>query len=355
VNKVDKVEIVVRSGKGGNGMVSFRREKYVPFGGPNGGDGGMGGDVYLEADRNINTLYLFRSKKVFKARNGGDGGSQKKHGRKGEDIVTQVPAGTVIHVKEGEQQVLLADLDEHGKTVLVAQGGKGGLGNVHFATPSQQAPRKATEGLPGEERCLVLDLKLIADVGVIGYPNAGKSTLLGTISGAQPKAADYPFTTIEPVLGEVQIGNKYMIVAEIPGIIEGAHTGKGLGLEFLRHAERTRVLLHLLDGRSANISDDYINLNKELELYNPALAQKPQVVAVNKIDLPEVADRKNEIAALLKHTGRPLHFISGEYGDGVPELLATLLNIFEKTETPVESEKETPAVVYRPEPRQRRR
>ena len=336
-------------------MVSFRREKYVPFGGPDGGDGGIGGDVYLEADRNINTLYAFRSKKVFKARNGGDGGSQKKHGRKGENIVIKVPAGTMIYVKEDEQQVLLADLDEHGKTVVAARGGKGGLGNVHFATPSQQAPKKATEGLPGEERRLVLDLKLIADIGIIGYPNAGKSTLLGTISGAQPKAADYPFTTIEPVLGEVQIENKYLVVAEIPGIIEGAHSGKGLGLEFLRHAERTRVLLHLLDGRSTSIDEDYNKLNKELESYNPALAQKPQVVAVNKIDLPEVMDRKAEISALLKHTGRPLYFISGAYGEGVTELLTTLLNIFEKTGTPVESEKEIPTVVYRPEPRQRRR
>ena len=336
-------------------MVSFRREKYVPFGGPNGGDGGMGGDVYLEADRNINTLYSFRSKKVFKARNGGDGGSQKKHGRKGDDVVIKVPAGTMIYVKEGEQRELLADLDKHGKTVVAARGGKGGLGNVHFATPSQQAPKKATKGLPGEERYLVLDLKLIADVGVIGYPNAGKSTLLGTISGARPKAADYPFTTIEPVLGEVQIGNKYLIVAEIPGIIEGAHSGKGLGLEFLRHAERTKVLLHLLNGRSTSIDEDYMNLNKELESYNPTLAQKPQVVAVNKIDLPEVGDRKAEIAALLKHTGKPLHFISGAYGEGVPELLTTLLNIFEKTETQVESEKETPTVIYRPQPRQRRR
>jgi GTP-binding protein len=354
VNNVDRVEIVVKSGNGGNGMVSFRREKYVPFGGPNGGDGGMGGDIYLEADRNINTLLAFRSKKVYKARNGGNGGGQKKHGRKGDDVVIKVPTGTVVYVKEDEGQVLLADLNEHGKTVIAARGGRGGLGNVHFATPSQQAPRKATEGTPGEERCLILDLKLIADVGVIGYPNAGKSTLLGTISGAHPKAAEYPFTTIEPVLGEVKIGNKYLVVAEIPGIIEGAHRGKGLGLEFLRHAERTKVLLHLLDGSSTSIIENYNNLNKELESYEPALAQKPQVVAVNKIDIPDVMDRKADIAALLKPTGRPLHFISGAYGEGVPELLATLLNIFEKTGT-FETEKETSTVVYRPEPRKRRK
>jgi GTP-binding protein len=353
VNKVDKVEIVVRSGKGGNGMVSFRREKYVPFGGPDGGDGGIGGDVCLEADRNINTFIAFRSKKIYKAENGGNGGSKKKHGRKGDDIVVRVPVGTIVNAKEREGELFVADLNEHGKVVTVARGGRGGLGNVHFATPSNQAPRKATDGQPGEERSLVLDLKLIADVGVIGYPNAGKSTLLGTISAARPKTADYPFTTIEPVLGEVKIGNRYLVVAEIPGIIEGAHSGKGLGLEFLRHAERTRVLLYLLDGSSNDIAGDYDNLYKELQLYDLSLVQKPQVIAVNKVDLPEVRDKNTDIINLLKHTGTPVHFISAAYGEGVSELLQTLLRVYDRAYKD-EIVREMPPAVFRPKPEKRR-
>lgn len=225
---------------------------------------------------------------------------------------------------------------------------------MHFATPSNQAPRKATDGEQGEERSLVLDLKLIADVGVIGYPNAGKSTLLSTVSAARPKTADYPFTTIEPVLGEVKIGNRYLIIAEIPGIIEGAHSGKGLGLEFLRHAERTRVLLFLLDGNSSDIAGDYSSLSNELQLYNSALAQKPRVVAVNKIDLQEVRDKKAVLADLLKHTGVPVHFISAAYKEGTPELLRALLRLYDEAYKG-EIKKDTPSAVFRPKPEKRRR
>jgi GTP-binding protein len=354
VNKVDRVEITVKAGKGGNGMVSFRREKYVPFGGPDGGDGGIGGAVLLEADRNINTFIAFRSKKIYRAGNGGDGGSRKKHGKKGDDVVIRVPVGTIAYAMENGQEVYVEDLDEHGKVVTIAVGGRGGLGNMHFATPSNQAPRKATVGEAGEEQYLVLDLKLIADIGVIGHPNAGKSTLLGTVSAARPKTADYPFTTIEPVLGEVKIGNRYVIVAEIPGIIEGAHSGKGLGLEFLRHAERTRVLLYLLDGSSNDIAGDYSSLSSELQLYSTALAQKPGIVAVNKIDLPEVRDRKKELIKILKSTGMPVYFISAAYGEGIPELLEALVRIYDSAYEDM-VERETPTIVFKPKPEQRRR
>lgn len=354
MNKVDRVEIVVKAGKGGNGMIGFRREKYVPFGGPDGGDGGVGGAILLEADRNINTFIAFRSKKIYKAGKGGDGGSRKKHGKKGDDVVIRVPVGTIVCAQENGQEVFIDDLDEHGKVITVAEGGRGGLGNIHFATPSNQAPRKATDGEAGEERYLVLDLKLIADIGVIGHPNAGKSTLLGTVSAAKPKTADYPFTTIEPVLGEVKIENRYLIVAEIPGIIEGAHSGKGLGLEFLRHAERTRVLLYLLDGSSGDIEGDYSSLSSEIQLYSTALAQKPGIIAVNKIDLPEVKDKKSEIVKILKNTGMPVYFISAAYGEGIPDLLEAFVRIYDRAYKEV-VERETPPAVFRPKPEHRRR
>lgn len=354
MDTVDKVEITVKAGKGGDGAVSFRHEKYVPLGGPDGGDGGRGGSIYMKAGRSIHSLSLFRYKRMFKAESGRNGAGQKKFGKKGSDVEMAVPLGTVVDKVEKGEHEFLVDLCQEGQRVLVAKGGKGGLGNVHFATSTNQAPRKATRGAAGEELQLILDLKLIADAGIIGYPNVGKSTLLAAVSAAKPKAAAYPFTTIEPVLGEVRVGDKSFILAEIPGLIEGAHRGKGLGHSFLRHAERTKVLLHLVDGTSLHLVDDIRALNKELELYKPIMAQKPQIVAVNKIDLPEVQNRLLEIKDLLKSEGIKAHFISGVNGQGVAELLTAIANMLEKAGEVTIDEPDAPVRVFRPKPRTKR-
>jgi len=350
---VDKVEIIVGGGNGGDGVVSFRREKFVPFGGPDGGDGGTGGSVYIAADRSITTLRQFRRKKRFKAAPGKRGGRQKRHGAKGDDLLIVVPLGTVIFRKEDEQEVLLADLSQQGQKVLVAKGGNGGLGNVHFATARNQAPRVATKGELREEFCLTLDLKLIADVGIIGYPNVGKSTLLAAVSKAKPKIADYPFTTREPVLGVVEVGIKTFVIAEIPGIIDDAHLGKGLGHDFLRHAERTKVLLHLLDGSSPTLIDDMNNLNRELNLFKPSLAQKPQLVAVNKIDLPQVQARLPDVKQLFSSLGVVVFFVSAVAKLGVPELLSAVVEVMDRA-SKEQTESEMPIVVFRPKPRIKR-
>ena len=350
---MDKVEIILKAGDGGNGIVNFRREKFVPFGGPDGGDGGDGGSVYISANRSITTLSLFRHKRRFKAMSGGNGGRQKKHGRNGDDLTIMVPLGTMVLLKEDDQEVLLADLSEQGQRVLLAKGGKGGLGNVHFATSTNQAPRTATSGQRGEERTLILDLKLIAHVGIIGYPNVGKSTFLAAVSGAKPKVADYPFTTREPVLGSVEVGMMTFVLAEIPGLIDGAHLGKGLGHDFLRHAERTKLLLHLLDGSSPSPINDMNNLNTELALYKQSLAQKPQLVVVNKIDLPQVQARLTELRQLFQSSGVVVFFISAVTKEGVPELLSATSEMVEK----INKEKtmiETPGVVFRPKPKMKR-
>ena len=288
---VDRVEIYIKAGDGGDGMVSFRREKFVPFGGPDGGDGGNGGCVYIIAAGSMTTLRWFRQRRRFKAERGGNGASKKMHGKNGKDVMIRVPLGTVIFKEDGKEKVLLADLAAEGQKLMVAHGGRGGFGNTRFATPTNQAPRIAQKGEVGEEASLILDLKLIADVGIIGYPSVGKSTLLASASAARPKIADYPFTTQEPILGVVEVGNRAFVLAEIPGLIEGAHRGLGLGHDFLRHAERTRVLIHLIDGTSHSPLFDLKNVNKELALFNPMLAEKAQLVAVNKIDIPEVQDR----------------------------------------------------------------
>lgn len=351
MDNVDKVEITIKAGNGGDGIISFRREKFIPLGGPDGGDGGNGGNVYIKANRSETNLSLFRRKKLFKAESGKNGARQKKFGRKGSDLEIIVPLGTMVYKVENEAEVFLADLRQKEQIILVAKGGKGGLGNVHFASATNQAPRKASKGRPGEELHIVLDLKLIADIGIIGYPNVGKSTLLAAVSAAKPKVADYPFTTLEPVLGEVKTGNKTFILAEIPGLIEGAHSGKGLGHDFLRHAERTKVLLHLLDGKSANLIYDMKKLNEELTLYKPALAQKPQIVAVNKVDLPEVQSRLLELKNLFKSSGVRAHFISGITRQGVPELMSAIAEMLDSVR---EDETETPPVVFRPKPKTRR-
>jgi GTP-binding protein len=347
---VNRVGIMVAGGNGGDGVVSFRHEKFVPLGGPDGGDGGNGGSVYIVADRSVTALAYFRRKRRFKAASGKSGGKQKKHGAKGDDLVIKVPLGTVMFLKEDELEVLLADLSQQGQRVLAAKGGRGGLGNVHFATSTNQAPRKATKGKPGEEHLIVLDLKLIADVGIIGYPNVGKSTLLAAVSKARPKIADYPFTTREPALGVVEVGMKTFVLAEIPGLVDGAHLGRGLGHEFLRHAERTKVLLHVLDGGSQSIIDDMNNLNRELALYKSEMAQKPQVVVVNKIDLPEVEARLTELRQLFSSLGVKAFFVSAITGQGVSELVSETAKILGEIQQK-DTGSEAPMAVFRPKPR----
>jgi GTPase len=354
VGNVDKVEILIKAGKGGDGAISFRHEKYVPLGGPDGGDGGDGGSVYLAADRNVNNLSTFRHKKVFKAFHGTNGSKQKKYGKKGDDLEIKVPVGTEVYKIEGTESLFTVDLREDGQRALIAQGGKGGMGNSHFATPTNQAPQKATLGKVGDEIKIMLDQKIIADVGIIGYPNVGKSTLLAAVSAAKPKIADYPFTTLEPILGEVRLGKTVFTLAEIPGLIEGAHLGKGLGHTFLRHVERTKVLLHIIDGSSNNISEDFDQVNKELELYKKELAQKPQIVAVNKEDLPEVKAGIPGIERFFKSRNREVYFISGATGYGVSDLMARIAALLKNiAENEIEPQK--PLMVFRPKPVDRQR
>src|SRR5919205_79193 len=283
----DEARIYVKGGTGGNGALSFRREKYVPFGGPDGGDGGRGGSVFLRVNPNENTLLQFQHRRHFKAERGGSGSGAKKHGRKGKDVVIDVPPGTQVSTDEG----VLADLVRPGEMLLVARGGRGGLGNVHLPPPTHPAPRLAEKGEPGEERWLQLELKMIGDVGLVGLPNAGKSSLLAAISAARPKIASYPFTTLTPNLGVAEVEDLALVVADIPGLIEGAHRGVGLGHQFLRHVERSRVLLHVVDATVSDPVATYEAVREELELYNPALAAKPELVALNKIDRPDVRER----------------------------------------------------------------
>jgi GTP-binding protein len=351
---VDRVDIVVYGGKGGNGVVSFRHEKFVPLGGPDGGDGGKGGSIHLIASKDVTTLEQFKRKKRFKASSGKDGGRQKKHGAKGDDLIVRVPLGTMVFLNDSDREVLLADLSQPGQKVQVAEGGRGGLGNVHFATSINQAPKTATSGQPGEEHCLALDLRLIADVGIIGYPNAGKSTLLAALSGARPKIADYPFTTIEPALGVVEVGMKTFVLAEIPGLVDGAHLGKGLGHEFLRHADRTKILLHLIDGTSPDAVDSMNKLNRELALYKPEMAQKPQLVVINKIDLPEVRARLQEISCLFKSLEIKVFFVSAVAGQGLSELVSEIMTMLKKMGD-IPPGPEGPVAVFRPKPRVGRR
>ncbi len=287
---VDEVEITVISGKGGNGCVSFRREKFVPKGGPDGGDGGRGGNIYFVATNQISTLSDLRYKKIIKAKNGENGQGKDKFGKKGEDVYIKVPVGTII--KDKKNSNILFDLTKDGETVLVAKGGKGGRGNKHFATSTNRAPYFAEEGKDGETKELLLELKLLADVGLIGLPNAGKSTLISVISNAKPKISDYPFTTLTPNLGVIDINeNHSIVIADIPGLIEGASDGKGLGIQFLKHIERTKVLIHLLDVSplDANIIlENYLKIREELSKFNKSILEKPEIVCLTKIDIVEL-------------------------------------------------------------------
>ncbi|MGE3272482.1 MAG: GTPase ObgE, partial [Chloroflexota bacterium] len=283
-NTIDTAAIFAKAGDGGNGASSFRREKFVPRGGPDGGDGGRGGSVYLVANPSVSTLLEFSNRRHFKAGRGGNGAGAKKHGKAGENIRILVPLGTVV----ASDGVMLADLSQAGDEVMVARGGRGGLGNVHFMTSTNQAPTVAQKGEPGEERWVTLELKTIADVGLVGYPNVGKSSLLAALTAARPKIADYPFTTLEPNLGVAEQDHFTFVLADIPGLIEGAHRGVGLGHQFLRHVERSRVLLHVIDASVADPVATYEAVREELELYNPTLAARPEVVALNKIDRDDV-------------------------------------------------------------------
>ena len=347
----DEVEIVMKAGTGGDGSVSFHREKYVPFGGPDGGDGGNGGNVALVADSSVTSLRVFQRKRRYGAADGEKGRGQKKHGKDGEDLVLRVPVGTIVLDKERTRsEALIADLEQPGQQAVVASGGRGGLGNTHYATSTNQAPRIAQKGEGGEEKTVKLELRLIADVGVIGYPNVGKSTLLASASAAKPKIASYPFTTLEPVLGVVEVKLKSFVMAEIPGLIEGAHLGRGLGHDFLRHVMRTKMLIHLIDGSSASPVEDMVRVNTELGLFDSALAQKPQLVAVNKMDLPRVKARLDEIKNGFGNVGTPVQCISAVTGEGIPELMAKAMKLLSQVEAAVKTAEAERRAVFRPQP-----
>ncbi len=326
---IDEAKFFTKAGDGGNGCVSFRREKYVPRGGPNGGDGGRGGDVYLVADSHKNSLIDFRYSSHFKAERGLNGSGSDKHGRSGKDCLVHVPLGSVV--KDAETSEILADLIIPGERYLVAQGGRGGLGNVRFATSTNRAPRKATLGSLGQELWLKIELKLLADVGLIGFPNAGKSTLLSRLSKANPKIAPYPFTTLEPQLGVLHFKHSDpCIIADIPGLIKDAHLGVGLGHQFLRHVERTNVLIHVLDSSSEGEQafEEYQILENELKAYNEELLTRKRVIVLNKIDLID-ADRQQELLAGFKSIGLTVVCISAQNGAGIDSLKELLNDIFD--------------------------
>lgn len=316
---IDFAKIEVGSGKGGDGAVAFRREKYVPKGGPSGGNGGVGGSVIFETQTNLSTLLNFRYKKKFFAGNGKPGATSLKDGKNGEDVIIKVPVGTIV--KDAETEEVLLDLSEENKKVVFAKGGIGGKGNSNFATPTRRTPRFATDGKPGEQRKLILELKLIADVGLVGFPNAGKSTLISKISAAKPKIADYPFTTIEPNLGIVRYKDyQSFTVADIPGIIEGAHQGKGLGIQFLRHIERTRILLFLIDVSSENYQADFDTLYNELKKYSKKLVDKKIIVSLSKSDLISEKELKKLEKAKIKKIKDPIMVFSSATGFGLKSL-----------------------------------
>ncbi len=325
---MDEVKIYVKAGDGGNGLVAFRREKFVPHGGPAGGDGGKGGDVCLVVNPRLNTLSVFKHKRHFKAGRGGNGGNFNRAGKNGADMVIEVPPGTLA--RDDTTGRLLADLTQPGQRVCAARGGRGGRGNARFATSTNQAPRVAEKGEPGEERWLKLELRLLADVGIVGAPNAGKSTLLSVISAAKPKIADYPFTTLEPNLGVVEMDHRTFVAADIPGLIEGAHMGAGLGHAFLRHVQRTRVLIHLLDGAAEDPFADFIQINAELALFDKRLGEKPQLVVFNKMDLPQAEKRWPAVREQIEARGYAVMAISALTHTGVRELIGRVFQMLDE-------------------------
>ena len=319
---LDLAKVYIRSGGGGAGCASFRREKFIEFGGPDGGDGGNGGSVWVEAVQGLNTLIDFRYQQHFFAKNGQPGMGSQRTGKSGDDIVLKVPVGTEII--DEDEETLIADLTEVGQRVCLAEGGNGGWGNLRFKSSTNRAPSRANPGQPGVERTIWLRLKLIADAGLLGLPNAGKSTFLSAVSNARPKIADYPFTTLVPNLGVVGIDGREFVMADIPGLIEGASEGRGLGDMFLGHVERCSVLLHLVDGTSSTIAKDYKTIVTELEAYSEALADKPRLTALNKIDALDARTLASRKRSLEKASGGPVHLISGVAGTGVQDLLRAL-------------------------------
>lgn len=329
----DEAKIYVRAGDGGDGCVAFRREKYVPFGGPSGGNGGAGGSVYLVVDPNLNTLVHFRKRVHFKAKRGSRGSGKNQQGKTGEDQLVPVPPGTMIY--EAGSGEMLGDLVADGQRLLVAKGGRGGRGNASFASPTNQAPRLAEHGEPGQERWLRLELKLIADVGIIGMPNAGKSTLLSVVSAARPKIADYPFTTLQPNLGVVQVDDyETFVLADVPGLIEGASEGSGLGHQFLRHVERTRLLIHLLDGAASDPLVDYETICRELDQFSGRLAAKPQIVVLNKMDLPDAQAWWPLVEEAMRERDVEAHAISAVSGEGVQALMRRAFELLDTLPPP---------------------
>ncbi len=326
---LDQAKVYVSSGKGGNGCISFRREKFIEFGGPNGGNGGRGGDVWVEAVENLNTLIDYRYQQHINAESGEHGMGKEMSGANGDDAIIKVPVGTQVF--EEDNETLICDLESPGARYLLLRGGNGGFGNAHFKTSTNQAPRRANPGQPGEERTFWLRLKLIADVGLIGLPNAGKSTFLSRVSAARPKIADYPFTTLHPQLGMVRAGAVDFVIADLPGLIEGAHEGAGLGTRFLGHAERCAVILHIIDGTQTEIVRAYRTIREELSSYGHGLAEKPELIVLNKSDALDKDALSRKRRALEKASDAKIHVMSGVSGEGVPELLHQIAAIVDKT------------------------
>ncbi|MDZ5699450.1 GTPase ObgE [Chelativorans sp. M5D2P16] len=325
---LDQAKVFIRSGDGGAGSVSFRREKYIEFGGPDGGDGGRGGDVWIEAVEGLNTLIDYRYQQHFKARTGGHGMGRNRTGAKGTDVVLKVPVGTQVY--EEDNETLICDLTAVGQRYRLAAGGNGGFGNQHFKSSTNQAPRRANPGLPGEERWIWLRLKLIADAGLAGLPNAGKSTFLATVSAAKPKIADYPFTTLHPNLGVVRVDAREFVLADIPGLIEGAHMGVGVGDRFLGHVERTRVLLHLVSAQEEDAAAAYRTVRGELQAYGRGLTEKPEIVALSQADLLDEEARSAKLAALQEAAGKEPFLLSSVTGEGVQDVLRALMRVVEE-------------------------
>lgn len=343
---LDEVRIQASSGKGGDGAVHFRKEKYVPRGGPDGGDGGKGGDVVLVVDPKRTTLSAFRGQRHFRAIDGKSGGGNNRTGKQGKDIQIFVPPGTIV--RNDKTGALLGDLIEPGQELIIYPGGRGGRGNARFATSRNQTPRMAEKGAPGEKHWIYLELRLIADIGIIGVPNAGKSTLLAAVTNAKPKIAEYPFTTLHPNLGVAELAvDAVLVLADIPGLIEGAHQGVGLGFQFLRHIQRTQVLIHLVDGLSPDPLADFSQINAELAYFDPMLGEKPQLLAINKIDIPEVRARIDELKNRFESEGYKVFTISALARDGLRELLFAALKELQNLPAPEIIEGELP--VYQPE------
>ncbi len=325
---LDQCKIYLRSGDGGPGAVAFRREKFIPFGGPDGGNGGRGGDVVIEAVDGLNTLIDYRYQQHFKAKKGDHGMGSSRNGARGADVVLRVPVGT--QVLDEDQETVIADMTEAGQRIVLLKGGDGGYGNEHFKTSTNRAPRNFGPGWPGEERWVWLRLKLIADAGLLGLPNAGKSTFLAAVSRARPKIADYPFTTLVPNLGVVKAGEEEFVIADIPGLIEGAHEGHGLGTRFLGHVERTRVLLHLIDGTQEDVQLAYRTIRRELRMYGGGLADKKEIVVLNKVDALTDEEIEFKRTKLRRSAKKPVFVMSGAAGEGVQEVLYALLNIIKE-------------------------